>query len=148
MKSILMAAAGAAAILVGTTALAIGAPSLLPTSTDVVTSVPPAPANLEVLSVDETSVKLGWGPAQPGELYPTQVTTRSLVINWGPSRDDNHGPVTYTITKGGKVIGSGLTRLYNKVGFALSVRQFRACVWAVNAIGKSGPQMCATFVGA
>lgn len=117
-------------------------------STTSATSIPPPPANLEVLGVTQTSVTLGWGPSQPGELYPSQVTARSLVVNWPSSRDDNHGPVTYTVTKNGKVLISGITRLYNKVGFTLAVRTFRACVWAVNVIGKSGPQMCATFTGA
>jgi hypothetical protein len=139
-------AAGAAA-LVTAGALVVGGTQVLNESAVTVTSVPPAPANLEVLAVDQTSVTLGWGPAQPGELYPGAATARSLVVNWGSARDDVHGPVTYTFSKNGKVLVRGLTRLYNKVGFTLAVRKFRACVWAVNTIGKSGPQMCATFNG-
>jgi hypothetical protein len=121
---------------------------LTPFSAEVTTtSTVPAPVNLEAVEIGETSLKLIWGPSQPGELYPSQATARSLIVNWPPARDDAHGPVTYTVSKNGKVINRGLTRLWAKVGFTLSVRSFRACVWAVNTIGKSGPQMCATFTG-
>ena len=115
-------------------------------STTATTSTVPPPANVEVLTVGETSVKVGWGPTLPGELYGSNAKLRSLTINWGSSRD-NHGPVTYSMTKNGKLIVHGITRLYNTVGFTRTVRTFRACVWAVSAIGRSGPQMCATFTG-
>jgi hypothetical protein len=76
-------------------------------------------------------------------------TTRSLVVRWGPSKDTLHPTgLTYTFSKNGKVIVSGLTRLYNKVGFTTSVRTFRACVTAISSTGKSSSPMCATFTGA
>ncbi len=118
----------------------------LTSSTTLATSTVPPPANVEVLHADETSITLGWGPTLPGELFGTNAKPRSLRVNWASSQAARM-PVSYTFTNNGKVTARGLTRLYNDVGFTLAVRTFRACVFAVDAIGRSGPAMCATFSG-
>lgn len=142
-----MIAAGAGAV-AATAAIAVGSTVALTGGTSAVTtSTVPAPANVEALHVDSTSITVGWGPTLPGVLTPGAATARSLVIKWGPSQD-NHGPVTYTMSKNGKVIVTGMTVLAHKVGFTAAVRTFRACVWGVSTQGKSGPPMCATFKGA
>lgn len=136
-------AAAALAIGVGVSSLA-----LTGSTETTVLNPPPPPANVEVLEVGETHITLGWGPSLPGTFAPGKVTPTSLVVWWGRAKDTLNSPLTYTVRKNNTIVVSGTTLLNAKVGFTKAVRTFRTCVWATNAIAKSGPQMCATWNGA
>ena len=109
---------------------------------------PPAPTNLEVVSVSQDKITLAWGPAQPGEFYNAGEGSNYLMVAWGISQD-SRGPVTYTLTKDGNTVATGLTTNTHRLSFPAAKKKlpvtFRTCVTAKLADGRSSPPMCATW---
>lgn len=116
---------------------------------------PKAPLKVEVVgqycnpATNKCDVQVSYGPRQPGKFIPGVASPdgRSLVIMWEPSDDALYGPVTYTLSKNGTIILRNVSRTYAKVGFTLSVRSFKTCVWAKNTKGQASPKTCATWTG-
>jgi len=139
-----------AALLVGGTAVAtqVDSSSSTATTTTTTTSSALGAPPVEVLTQDETSVTLYYGPSQPGPFTPSNPKPRSLKISWPPAKDDQHPTgLTYTVMKNGKTINSGLVNNFITVGFTTAIRSFRFCVRTVNVTGKGSPLGCTTFSG-
>lgn len=125
-------------------AILAGALLLLPIAS-AQTSGPPAPTNLEIIASTQDSITLAWGPAQPGEFYFVAADKNSVVVGWGPSQD-SRSPISYTLSKNGSIVVSGLTTTsYRVTGIVHKVQSFRTCVQAFNTAGQSSPAMCATW---
>lgn len=136
MKRILFLAA-ATLVVVSTASILSGSAAV---------SGPPAPTNLEVISATEDTITIAWGPAQPGEFYPISVPKKNtLRIGWGPSQD-SRSPITYTLTKDGTVVATGLQgNEYTLSGIGPKLTTFRTCVKAINQKAQESPEMCATW---
>lgn len=107
---------------------------------------PPAPTNLEVVAVTEDSVTIAWGPSMPGTFSAVSEPKKNqLLIQWEPSFD-SRSAVTYTISKDGTQLASGLAQnQYVITGLSAKVTTFRTCVTAYNAAQQASPQNCATW---
>ncbi|HXG76323.1 MAG TPA: fibronectin type III domain-containing protein [Gaiellaceae bacterium] len=118
--------------------------TLLP-SASAQTAGPQPPANPAVLAASQDSITIGWGPTQPGPFLSLGEERNALVVGWGPS-EDPRGPVTYTLTKDGSVVASGLTTTsYRLTGLNKKTKSFRTCVRAIGVQGLASPQACATW---
>lgn len=109
-----------------------------------VSSGPPAPTNLEVVSKTDTSITLAWGPSVPGPMSEVAETANSVTIAWGASEDSRSPIASYDVSKDGKSMGTTTTTQY-KFQVQRKVNSFNVCVNARTQSGLIGPQRCVTF---
>lgn len=112
---------------------------------DAATTGPATPTNLEVISATEDTITIAWGPSQPGPFtFLGSPKKNTVLVGWGPS-EDSRSAVTYTLTKDGTTVGTGLTEPQFRVSVGAKTKSFRVCVTAVNAKGGLSPETCGTF---
>ena len=115
-------------------------------STQAVSTFPPAPQNLRAYEVGSTYAKVTFGPSIVGPLSITPAANgRSATIRWGGARDDLHPlGITYTFSKNGTNLWANRQQTYAVVGFTLAVRKFTTCVVPHSQNGF-GPKRCVTW---
>lgn len=126
--------------------IALACVALIGAAVEAAVTGPAAPTNVEAVEVGTDYVKLAWGPSQPGAFTNLGEPKRNaLMIGWGPS-EDSRSAVTYTLSKDGSVVASGLSQpQYTLTGLNPKAKSFRTCVTAYNAANQASPQTCATW---
>jgi len=106
------------------------------------TSTGPAkPRNLAVTDVTTNSIKLLWGPTQPGPFKVIANTPTTVTVGWGASKD-TRGPITYQVTRNGKVVDKARKHPSKTFTVASSVKSFKICVQAFNRLRESSVNVC------
>lgn len=102
-----------------------------------VTALAP-PTNLQVVATTEDSITVAWGPSQPSDFKVLAVykNGNAILLGWKFS-EDTRGPVTYTVTKNGVDLVSGLSLPQYRIGGLHRTASFRVCVTATSVAGPS-----------
>lgn len=92
-------------------------------------TAPATPVNLQATDITQTSIRLLYGPSQPGPFGVISFTRNTVTVGWVASID-SRGPVRYEVQQNGKIVASNYvptSRVFKTTGKQSS---FRVCVQA------------------